>query len=151
MRAVQPWFIEASAGLALLLGLSACSTPRPVLYPNPQYQRVGEAAAQRDVDECLARARQFVKSDSPAAAQAREAAKSGTYGAAAGAAAGAVGGAIGGSAGMGAAIGAASGAVAGVLHAIFGGLFGRSGPDPVEANFTDRCLREKGYDPVGWK
>jgi hypothetical protein len=24
-------------------------------------------------------------------------------------------------------------------------------PDPVFRNFVDRCLREKGYDPIGWR
>ena len=29
-------------------------------------------------------------------------------------------------------------------------LFSRA-PDPVYAAFVDRCLRERGYEPIGWK
>lgn len=131
--------------------LTACSTQRPMLYPNEHYKQVGETDAQKDVDDCLARAKEFAKSGPAMSAKAGAAAKSGAVGTAIGAAAGAVGGAIGGSAGIGAAIGAVSGAVTGVLGSVFGGLFGSSGPDPTETGYADRCLREKGYDPVGWK
>jgi hypothetical protein len=24
-------------------------------------------------------------------------------------------------------------------------------PDPVFKNFVNRCLKEKGYDPIGWR
>jgi hypothetical protein len=34
---------------------------------------------------------------------------------------------------------------------LFGGFFGPEAPDPVVANFVHRCLREKGYELVGWK
>jgi outer membrane lipoprotein SlyB len=26
-----------------------------------------------------------------------------------------------------------------------------SGPSPVYKNFADRCLREKGYEVIGWQ
>ena len=58
-------------------------------------------------------------------------------------------GAIYGSAGQGAAAGAAGGATAGLLSRLFRG--GSSSPDPVYANFVNRCLQEKGYEPIGWK
>jgi hypothetical protein len=58
---------------------------------------------------------------------------------------------VGGGAGQGAAVGAATGATAGLIHGLFGGFFGPEAPDPVVANFVDRCLREKGYELVGWK
>jgi hypothetical protein len=29
-------------------------------------------------------------------------------------------------------------------------LFSRA-PDPVYAGFVDRCLRQRGYEPIGWK
>ena len=130
--------------------LTACSTQRPMLYPNAHYTQVGEADAQKDVDDCMARAKEFAKTGPAMSAKAGAAAKSGAIGTVTGAAAGAVGGAISGSAGLGAGIGAAVGAVSGVLGSVFGGLFGSSGPDPTETGYTDRCLREKGYDPVGW-
>jgi hypothetical protein len=136
---------------ALLLSVTGCSAARPVLYPNEHYNSVGEVAAQRDIDECMARGREFAKGGSQAEAKARDAAKSAAYGGVSGAAVGAVGGAIGGNAGEGAAVGAATGATAGLFHSLFGGFFGPSGPDPVEGSFVDRCLREKGYDPIGWR
>jgi hypothetical protein len=137
--------------LPLLVLIAACSSQRPVLYPNEQYQRTGDAAAQRDIDECLARAQQFAETGGVAGEKAKDAAKQAAYGGATGAAVGAVGGAISGGAGQGAAVGAATGATAGLLHSLFGGFFGPSGPEPLVAGYTDRCLREKGYDPIGWK
>ena len=67
-----------------------------------------------------------------------------------GAATGAVGGAIAGNPGEGAAIGAASGATAGLLSGVFDSWSARE-VDPVYANFVDRCLRDRGYEPIGWK
>jgi hypothetical protein len=49
--------------------------------------------------------------------------------------------------GTGAAIGAAGGAVAGVIR----GTSRASQPSPVFKNFVNRCLREKGYEPIGWE
>ena len=68
-------------------------------------------------------------------------------GGAVGSAAGAVGGAVVGHAGRGAMIGAASGATAGFLR----GLFRRSPPSNAYKQFVLRCLKERGYDPVGWE
>jgi len=31
------------------------------------------------------------------------------------------------------------------------GLFKAREPSPVYKNFVDRCLRERGYEPIGWK
>jgi hypothetical protein len=31
------------------------------------------------------------------------------------------------------------------------GLFASKPPDPAYRGFVDGCLREKGYEPVGWK
>ena len=142
--------ITSSILLASLLATAGCAAKRPKLYPNEQYNRVGEVAAERDIDDCMQRADQYVKSGGQSADTARQVGTNTAVGAGVGAATGAVGGAIGGNAGEGAAVGAASGATAGLLW----GLFGASqshGPDPVYANFVDRCLRERGYEPIGWK
>ncbi|HVN84661.1 MAG TPA: glycine zipper family protein [Candidatus Binatia bacterium] len=133
-----------------LLAASGCAAKRPTLYPNEQYNRVGAAAAQRDIDDCMQRADQYVKSGGQDAEAARQVGAHTAVGAGVGAASGAVGGAIAGNAGEGAAVGAATGATAGLLSGLFG-VFQSSGPDPVYANFVDRCLREKGYEPIGWK
>lgn len=151
MKQTRPRRRSSTALLPLVLVLAGCSTARPVLYPNEHYTTVGDAAAQRDIDECMMRGQEFAKGGSQAEAKARDAAKSAGYGAVSGAAVGVVGGAITGNAGEGAAVGAATGATAGLVHYIFGGFFGPSGPDPVVGSFVDRCLREKGYDPIGWK
>jgi hypothetical protein len=65
-------------------------------------------------------------------------------GAAAGAAGAAVyGGDVGRAAGTGAAAGAAAGAVRGGFEA--------ADPNPTYRNFVQRCLRERGYDVIGWQ
>ncbi|MEM9441730.1 MAG: glycine zipper family protein, partial [Pseudomonadota bacterium] len=74
------------------------------------------------------------------------AARDTAIGGAAGGATGAVGGAILGNAGRGAAFGAATGATAGLVRSIFS----RPQPSGAYKNFVDRCLRERGYEPVGW-
>lgn len=135
--------------LALLV-LAACSTRRPVLYPNDHYQRVGRSVAERDTDDCMRRAEQFVSSRGHNGEAARNVAGGTAVGAGTGAAIGAVGGAVSGGAGEGAAVGAATGATAGFLHGLFG-VFQSRRADPVFASFVDRCLRERGYEPIGWK
>jgi hypothetical protein len=134
----------------LALSAAGCSARRPVLYPNEQVNKVGDAAAQRDIDDCMSRAQQYVKSGGHAGQVAQQAGGRAAVGAGVGAASGAVGGAIGGNPGEGAAIGAASGATAGILSSIFDSWHGQE-VDPVYANFVDRCLRDRGYEPIGWK
>jgi hypothetical protein len=138
------------AVLGLAFTAAACSAAkRPILYPNEQLQRVGDAAAARDIDECMALAEQYVSGGGQGSQVAKEAARDAAVGGATGAAVGAVGGAIYGSAGKGAAAGAAGGATAGLLSRLFRG--GSSSPDPVYVNFVNRCLQERGYEPIGWK
>lgn len=137
-----PWWL-----LVLLLAFAACSSRRPVLYPNAQTQRVGEDVAARDVDDCMRRADEFVASGGRSGEIARDTGTKTAVGAGTGAAIGAVGGAITGNAGEGAAVGAATGATAGFIA----GMFGASEPDPVFVSFVDRCLRERGYEPIGWR
>lgn len=68
-------------------------------------------------------------------------------GGAIGSAAGAVGGAVVGHPGRGAMVGAASGATGGLLR----GLFRKSPPSQAFKQFVNRCLQERGYEPVGWE
>ena len=133
-------------GIALALGLTACSAHRPVLYPNAHYQSVGETVAARDIEECENMATGAGVDRQTGGAG--EVATGGAVGAGIGAAGGVVGGAISGGPGIGAAIGAASGAVVGTLGSIIGH---RSTPSTTYTNFVDRCLREKGYEPMGWQ
>ena len=139
------------AGFVIGALLAGCSAHRPVLYPNEHYKSVSSAVVEQDMNECSARAEEFVKAGGPEAQKAKQAAKQAAYGGASGAAIGAVAGAISGGAGTGAAIGAATGATAGLLDAMLGGFFGREGPDPTYANFVATCLGEKGYQVIGWQ
>jgi hypothetical protein len=134
--------------LALLaLALGACSSgPRPILYPNEQLQVVGQAQADQDIAECRTWADNAGASEGTD--DATRAAGSTAAGGAIGGATGAVGGAILGRPGTGAAVGAATGATAGLLRSIFSG---GSGPSAAYRNVVDRCLRERGYEPMGWE
>jgi outer membrane lipoprotein SlyB len=143
---------KGARGWLVALGLitTACSAPRPVLYPNDHYNRVGQAVAERDIRDCIARAERFGASARRTQGAAGDVATHTAAGAGAGAAIGAVGGAITGNAGEGAAVGAATGGTAGLLNGIFRAPRSR-GADPVFADFVDRCLRERGYEPIGWQ
>lgn len=121
----------------------ACAAKRPVLYPNVQLEAVGAAAAQQDIDDCLQKA----------AAAGYESNSGGTVagstgvGAAAGAAVGSAVGAVAGRPGPGAAMGAAWGGTGGFIR----GLFRSRDLNPVQRRFVDECLKEKGYEVIGWQ
>ena len=129
--------------IGCLLLLVACAQKRPVLYPNYHLQEVGNETAQTEIDECIRLAKEYGTSSSSSGKVAGSTAKGGAIGAAGGAATGAVLGSV----GRGAAAGGAGGAAVGCLQ----GLFRSREPDPVFRQFVDRCLREKGYEPIGWK
>jgi hypothetical protein len=131
------------AVVVLALSMVACAAKRPVLYPNAHYESVGAEAADRDIDDCV----RLGKASGTRSSPGREAAVSVGGGAAAGGAAGAVAGAIAGGAGRGAGAGAAGGAVAGLFHLIFR----RKPPNPTFQLFVERCLTDRGYQPVGWE
>ena len=105
----------------LVLFLAGCASQSPVLYPNPYLTRVGHEQAEQDIAECRELADQYVKSGGA--------------------------GTVAGSPGTGAAVGAATGATAGFLR----GLFTSAEPSPTYKNFVNQCLRERGYEPVGWE
>ncbi len=125
--------------------LAGCATTQaPVLYPNAKFKQVGDAAAQRDVDECMALAD---KAGASSSASGSGAARGGLQGAAMGGAAAAVGSIIrGGNIVNDTAAGAAVGGAAGAA----GGAFSNSG-NSVHQNFVARCLAERGYEVIGWK
>lgn len=135
----------------MLSAAAGCASQRPVLYPNEQLTRAGRDAAERDVDECVGAAEAYVSSGSRAGEVAGSAATGAGTSAAIGAAAGAAGGAVVGHAARGAAVGAAGGAAGGLTRGLIRGLFSSRRPDPVVKNYVHRCLREKGYDVIGWK
>ncbi|HVO94225.1 MAG TPA: hypothetical protein VMT22_15355 [Terriglobales bacterium] len=137
--------------LILLVAVVGCASSRPILYPNEQLKRVGADAANRDVDDCLRQAENYVPSNGRAGKVAAGAATSAATSSVVGAAAGAAGGSIVGRAGTGAAIGGAGGAAGGATRGFLHGISGKNEPTPVQKNFVNRCLREKGYSPIGWE
>ena len=114
-----------------------------MLYPNAHLNQMGNEAAQADIVECI----RLAEEGGAQGNQAGEVVKSTATGAAVGAAVGAATGAVLGSLGQGLAAGAAGGAAGGLVH----GAIGSGEPDPVLRSFVDRCLREKGYESIGWK
>jgi hypothetical protein len=135
--------MRTSLLVLFIVSLAGCAAYRPVLYPNEKLQTVGSAAADRDIEDCLARAQQYADSGG----RAREVGRDAAIGAGTGAAVGAVVGAIGGNPGEAAAQGAAAGATGGVIH----GIFSSSEPRPVYRAFVERCLHDRGYDTIGWE
>jgi len=130
--------------------VAGCASQRPVLYPNEQLKRVGSETANQDIDECKRRADEYLASDGSTGGALAGAAKGAATSATVGAAAGGAGGAVIGRAGTGAAVGAAGGGAAGATRGLLQGLMGKQGPSPVYKNFVLRCLRDKGYSPLGW-
>jgi len=133
--------------ICVLMGLTGCASQRPVLYPNDHFKRVGDGAAERDTSDCMRQAEVYVSANERAASVIEGAATSATVGAAAGAA----GGAVVGRAGTGASVGAAGAGAAGVTRGLIHGFSGKHKPSPVYKNFVNRCLRYKGYEPIGWQ
>jgi len=131
--------------------LIGCATRRPVFYPNEQFKRAGSAVAESDTTECMQRAGEYVAADGRVGSAVKGVATESATSATIGAAAGAAGGAIVGRAGTAAAVGAAGGGAAGATRSLIHGLTGKRSPSPVYRNFVDRCLRDKGYDPIGWQ
>ena len=135
-----------SIGLLLLTGLlffAACAEKRPVLYPNSHLNRVGSQTAQADINECMRLAKESNVSEEKGGKVAKDTATGAAVGAAVGGAVGAVTGNFGRGLGAGAAGGGAGGLVRGAIRS--------SDPDPVFQRFVERCLRDKGYEPIGWK
>lgn len=131
--------------LPLLLLISGCAAPKPILYPNAHFRQAGESAAEQDIEECFAMAKEAGATSGQG--KGGQVAGSTTAGGAIGSAAGAVGGAVVGHPGRGAMVGAASGATGGLLR----GLFRKSPPSQAFKQFVNRCLQERGYEPVGWE
>ena len=130
--------------LALILSMVAgCAEKRPVLYPNATLEHQGQAAAEADIDACI----RLAKDHGTEGDKGQDLAKKTGKGAAVGGAVGAAVGAVTGNFGRGVAAGAAGGAAGSMTR----GLFEANEPDPVTKRFVERCLRERGYEPIGWR
>ncbi len=98
----------------------------------------------RDIDECIRLGKQYVSQRSRASEVALRTTRNAAIAAATGAAISAV---VGGNVGEAAAAGAAGAGTATVAGEVI-----RSGePDPLFKNFVERCLRDKGYEVMGWR
>jgi outer membrane lipoprotein SlyB len=128
-------------GIALLL--PACAKKRPVLYPNATYNSAGQAAAQADIDDCI----RLAADHGHATDAGKNVAKSTAAGAAVGAAVGGAVGLVTGHPGRGLAAGAAGGGAGGMTR----GAMKSGDPDEIERRFVEQCLRDKGYQVIGWK
>ncbi|MES1944682.1 hypothetical protein PC39_11222 [Salinisphaera sp. PC39] len=129
----------AVPAILLAAALAGCATQRPVLYPEARATGDPQAA----IELCMQKAEAAGLDYHDGGEIPRRTAEGGVVGGATGAAAGAVLG----DTGKGAAVGAAAGATRG----LFRGLFAADRPDPVYRRFVDYCLRERGYEPIGWK
>lgn len=130
-----------------LLGFSAllasCAGPqRPVLYPNEKLNLTGKEAAQNDINECIQLSVEAGAKEDKGKKAVRETAKESARGAAVGAVVGAITGNVGEAAAIGAAAGGASKATENALDREV---------DPIQRGFVDQCLRDRGYQPIGWK
>jgi len=138
-----PRLSTACLVLVFLSVLWGCGAKRPVLYPNSQLTMVGKQAAEADIDHCMELARSY----GAGASAGGEVAKGTATGAAVGGATGAAVGAVLGSVGRGAAAGAAGGAAGALTR----GVIHTGDPDPTFRRFVEKCLRDKGYEPIGWR
>ncbi|MBT5032481.1 MAG: hypothetical protein HOM55_09335 [Proteobacteria bacterium] len=134
----------ALASLATLVIAGCSSAPsNPVLYPNNTYVNAGRVQADADIEQCMQMAtNQGVKTTADGKILEQSASGAAVAGASAGAW-GIVRGDFGERLLAGAAAGAAGGAVNGMIHS--------NRTNPVFKNFTTRCLRNKGYEVIGWQ
>lgn len=127
------------------LGLAGCaSTPqKPRFYPNAHYEQVGAAQAQYDIDAC----RQLAADSGVGTNKDGAVGERATQGAVLGGISAGVWGLIRGDAGERALAGAAAGAATGAAA----GGFESAETSPTFKRFMERCLRERGYDVIGWE
>lgn len=130
---------------ALALFGAGCATQRPVLYTGDHYNTVGKVAAESDIEECMRLARESKVAGNKGQQMAGSVGRAAVIGGATGAAAGAFSNSE--SAGSGAAAGAAGAATASLLT----NLFRSNQLDPIERNYVEQCLRDKGYNVIGWR
>jgi uncharacterized membrane protein len=128
--------------VALLAGC-ASGEKRPVFYPNKHLQAVGKAQAERDINACMRLATSSGVSRNKDGQVGRKAAAGGALGGAGAGAAGLIRGNALENALAGAAAGAAVGAVKGGIDS--------TDMNPTFKRFVQRCLKDKGYDVIGWE
>lgn len=136
-------FISCCLLFTLILMFTGCGAKRPVLYPNNHLKEIGQTQANQEIDNCISMANEYQAGGDKTKEIARETGKAGAVGAATGA----VIGMITGDFGRATAIGGAGAATA----TMGSGIMRSDEPDPVFKQFVDQCLREKGFQPLGWR
>jgi hypothetical protein len=120
-----------------MLFLTACSTCKPVLYPNNHYKEVGAKQAQRDIQAAIETAKISGLDDSSASnkALARSASRSAA------------------SAGVSAAVGSTSvaGAAGSGASFLIDWMFTKKAPKALFKKHVELTLRQQGYQVLGWK
>jgi outer membrane lipoprotein SlyB len=120
---------------------------KPLLYPNATFNKLGQAAAEAQVDACLAKAQ---AAGLTPMAQNNAVAQGAAAGGLMAGVAGTVGGLVSGR-GLDGALkqGVASAAVGGATGAA-GGSLHPTQPNPLYRNFVQRCIAEHGLESIGW-
>lgn len=129
--------------VAIAVLISGCAKKRPVLYPNATYNAAGATVARSDIDDCI----QLAADHGHATDSGKNVAGSTAKGAVVGAAVGGAVGAVTGRPGRGLAAGAAGGGAGGLAR----GALKSGDPDAIERRFVEQCLRDRGYQVIGWK
>ncbi|HEB96327.1 MAG TPA: hypothetical protein ENI96_07840 [Sedimenticola thiotaurini] len=127
----------------LLLGACSGSPKRPVFYPNAHSRSVDRAQMDRDIDLCMAQARDAGVQQNKDGEVGRKAVGGAAIGGVSAGAWGLVRGDAGERALAGALAGAAGGGVAGALDS--------TRLNPTFKRFVERCLRDRGYEVIGWE
>jgi hypothetical protein len=129
--------------IVCILSLSGCASKRPVLYPNDYLDKIGKEQAEADIEECMRLATEYGVEGDAGATVVKNTAITAAVGAAAAAAVAAV---FGGDVGLSAAAGALGGGTASLARR----AITEENPTPAFRNSVDKCLREKGYEPIDW-
>ncbi len=129
-------------GLICLVTLQSGCSSQPIMYPDENQDVLNKEKTDEAVEQCIQLADEAGVSSSNAGDAAKRTAISSAAGAASGAAIGAIGGNV--------VTGAASGAVGGLVIGLFSYLINSNQPDPNYKRIVEQCLREKGYQPIGW-
>lgn len=145
--AVSTRLCQRLVGVALLLSITACAGPEPLLQSNKHLQLYGKQMAQQEIEACQHKAEEAGLR--PGVYRTGNAAAGAGLGLTLGGAVGASAGLIGGGAGV--AIGAAAGGGLGLIIGSVGGAYKPLVPEPPYADAVVRCLIEKGYEVTGWE
>ena len=130
---------------ATLTVTGCASTKKPILYPNNHLNMVGQQQADADINACIRAAEASGANSGKSEELAKKTAKAGAVGGATGAVVGSLSSSS--DLGRGAAIGGAGAATATLVS----GAFDVSEPTHVYINYVEICLRNKGYQTIGWR